>query len=123
MTSTAFDTLKYANQLKNAGLPSAHAEAEAEALAGVVEMNRQEIADSESRTVKALERLEANMQKGFEQMEQRFAQIDQRFEKMDQRFEKMDQRLVKTEGDTRLHSWMLGAIMTGIATLVAKAFF
>ncbi|AXI83401.1 DUF1640 domain-containing protein [Xylella taiwanensis] len=116
MTSAAFDTLKYANQLKNAGLPSAHAEAEAEALAGVVERNRQDIADSESRTAKALERLEVNMEKGFEKM-------DQRFEKMDQRFSHLETRLAKTEGDTRLHSWMLGAIVTGIVTLIAKAFF
>lgn len=37
MTATAFDTLKFANRLKAAGVPSAQAEAEAEALAEVFE--------------------------------------------------------------------------------------
>lgn len=36
MTSLTFDTLKFANKLKKAGVPDAQAEAEAEALAEVM---------------------------------------------------------------------------------------
>ncbi len=35
MTTVTFDTLKFANRLKSAGVAAAHAEAEAEALAEV----------------------------------------------------------------------------------------
>lgn len=37
MSSLTFDTLKFANRLKEAGVPAAHAEAEAAALADVFE--------------------------------------------------------------------------------------
>ena len=39
MTTITFDTLKFANRLKQAGVASAHAEAEAQALAEVFETN------------------------------------------------------------------------------------
>ncbi len=97
MTSVAFDTLKFANRLKTAGVPAAHAEAEAEALAEVLEINLQGLAESESKNGKALARLEANMKEGFAQVDQRFAQVDQRFEKIDQRFEKIDQRFAQVD--------------------------
>ncbi len=58
MTSVAFDTLKFANRLKTAGVPAAHAEAEAEALAEVLETNLQGLAESESKNGEALARLE-----------------------------------------------------------------
>lgn len=74
MTSVTFDTLKFANKLKTAGIPPAHAEAEAEALEEVLKTNLQE-----SRNGKALARLEANMEKGFAEVDLRFAQINQRF--------------------------------------------
>jgi rRNA maturation protein Rpf1 len=44
MTVVAFDTLKFANRLKEAGVPDKHAEAEAEALAEVFEVNLKELA-------------------------------------------------------------------------------
>ncbi|KXB13642.1 hypothetical protein [Xylella fastidiosa] len=97
MTSVAFDTLKFANRLKTAGVPAAHAEAEAEALAEVLEINLQGLAESESKNGKALARLEANTKEGFAQVDQRFEKIDQRFEKIDQRFEKIDQRFAQVD--------------------------
>ncbi|ACA12125.1 hypothetical protein LOD44_11375 [Xylella fastidiosa subsp. multiplex] len=134
MTSVAFDTLKFANRLKTAGVPAAHAEAEAEALAEVLEINLQGLAESESKNGKVLARLEANMKEGFAQVDQRFAQVDQRFEKidqrlekhfekLDQRFEKLEARFAKTEVDTRLHKWMLGVIVTGVVALIVRTFF
>ncbi len=99
MTSVAFDTLKFANRLKTAGVPAAHAEAEAEALAEVLEINLQGLAESESKNGKALARLEADMKEGFAQVNTRFAQVDQRFEKIDQRFAQVDQRFEQIAKD------------------------
>ncbi|HHW4675032.1 MAG TPA: DUF1640 domain-containing protein, partial [Xylella fastidiosa subsp. pauca] len=101
MTSVSFDTLKFANKLKTAGIPPAHAEAEAEALEEVLKTNIQGFAESESRNGKALARLEANMEKGFTEVDLRFAQINQRF--------------AEVKGEMRLLKWMLGVIVTGIA--------
>lgn len=44
MTTITFDTLKYANTLKEAGVPAAQAEAEAKALSEVLEVNFKELA-------------------------------------------------------------------------------
>jgi len=44
MTAITFDTLKYANTLEAAGFPRAQAEAQAEALSGVLEVNLKELA-------------------------------------------------------------------------------
>ncbi|MRU22699.1 DUF1640 domain-containing protein, partial [Xylella fastidiosa subsp. multiplex] len=105
-TSVAFDTLKFANRLKTAGVPAAHAEAEAEALAEVLEINLQGLAESESKNGKALARLEANMKEGFAQVDQRFAQVAKDFaqldKNMDQRFAQVDQRFVEIKGEMLL---------------------
>lgn len=42
MSTITFDTLKFANKLKEAGVPSAQAEAEASALAEVLDVNLKE---------------------------------------------------------------------------------
>ena len=44
MATMTFDTLKFANTLKEAGVPSAQAEAEAKALSEVLEVNLKELA-------------------------------------------------------------------------------
>lgn len=43
MATLTFDTLKFANKLKAAGLPPDQAEAQAEALAEVIEVNIQDL--------------------------------------------------------------------------------
>lgn len=60
MTTLTFDTLKFANRLKAAGVPSSQAEAEAEALAEVMSeavkasdlANKQDLHDMETRITK-----------------------------------------------------------------------
>jgi hypothetical protein len=47
MSTLTFDTLKFANQLKTAGVPATHAEAEAKALSEVFEINLSELATKE----------------------------------------------------------------------------
>lgn len=58
MASLTFDTLKFANTLKEAGVPPAQAEAEAKALAEVFEINLKELA-----TQQDLKLLEANLRR------------------------------------------------------------
>ncbi len=65
-----FDTLKYANRLKAAGAESRIAEAEAEALAEVFELNLKEVATRED-----LKQMEERLN---EKMDTRFLQLEQR---------------------------------------------
>ena len=47
MAAITFDTLKFANKLKSAGVPDKQAEAEAEALSEVLEVNLKELVTKE----------------------------------------------------------------------------
>jgi hypothetical protein len=67
MTTITFDTLKYATRLKEGGVPAAQAEAEATALAEVLDVNirelvtRQDLADMEKRLESRFESLELHL--------------------------------------------------------------
>ena len=69
MVAITFDTLKYANKLKAAGAESRIAEAEAEALAEVFELNLKEVATRED-----LKQMEVRLN---EKMDARFLQLEQ----------------------------------------------
>jgi len=70
VVAITFDTLKYANRLKAAGVDPKIAEAEAEALAEVFELNLKEIATRED--IKLLEeRLNERLDTRLIQLEQR----------------------------------------------------
>ncbi|MGZ5029972.1 MAG: DUF1640 domain-containing protein [Methylobacter sp.] len=70
MAAITFDTLKYANRLKAAGAESKIAEAEAEALAEVFELNLNEIATRDD-----LKHMEERLN---ERLEARLLQLEQR---------------------------------------------
>jgi len=77
MAAITFDTLKYANRLKAAGVPDRQAEAEAEVLAEALEVNLKELVTKEDllATQKDLHRdiddLSRDIDARFVQMEQR----------------------------------------------------
>lgn len=77
MTAVTFDTLKFANRLKAAGVPDKQAEAEAEVLSEVLEVNLRELATKED-----LRRLEAVTKEDLRRLEERFdvklTQLEQR---------------------------------------------
>lgn len=66
MTTITFDTLRFANKLKSAGVLPEHAEAEAEALAEIFEVNLKEVATKED-----IKHLEERFDGKFIQLEQR----------------------------------------------------
>ena len=57
MAAIPFDTLKFANKLKSAGVPDKQAEAEAEALAEALEVNLKEFVTKEYLDVKLQQEL------------------------------------------------------------------
>jgi hypothetical protein len=66
MATITFDTLKFANKFKSAGVLPEHAEAEAEALADIFEVNLKEVATKE-----VIKHLEERIDGKFIQLEQR----------------------------------------------------
>ena len=70
MAAITFDTLKYANKLKAAGAASRIAEAEAEALAEVFELNLKDVATRED-----LKQMEERLN---ERLDARLLQLEQR---------------------------------------------
>ncbi len=70
MAAITFDTLKYANKLKSAGVPDKQAEAEAEALSEALEVNLKELVTKED-LHREIESLRREMSAGFIQVEQR----------------------------------------------------
>jgi hypothetical protein len=57
MATMTFDTLKFANKLKSAGVPDKQAEAEAEALSEVLEINLKELVTKEHLDIKLQQEL------------------------------------------------------------------
>ena len=72
-----FDTLKFANTLKDAGVPSAQAEAEATALSEVLEVNLKELVTKED-LHREIDTLRREMLTGFSQVDFRLIQLEQR---------------------------------------------
>ena len=70
MGTITFDTLKFANTLKEAGVPPAQAEAEARALSEVLEINLKDLATKED-LHREIESLRRDMDAHFIQTEQR----------------------------------------------------
>ena len=93
MVAITFDTLKYANRLKAAGAESRIAEAEAEALAEVFELNLQEVATRDD----------------LKQMEERL------IEKMDARLFQLEQRMIIKLGGLMVIA--IGAVATLVKIL------
>jgi pyruvate-formate lyase-activating enzyme len=73
MATITFDTLKFANKLKSAGVLPEHAEAEAEALADIFEVNLKEVATKEDFKLlkEDIKHLEERIDSKFIQLEQR----------------------------------------------------
>src|SRR5260364_161954 len=91
MALPAFDTLRVANRLKAVGVPSAQAEAEAEVLSEVFEVNLKELATKEDlrATKEDLRREIGDLRKD---MDAKFACVDAKFAGVDAKLEAMEER-------------------------------
>jgi len=92
MATVTFDTLKFANRLKNAGISAVHAEAEADALSEIFETNLSELATKEDlrHEIDGLRHEISDLRKD---MDVRFASLDARFAGVDDKLEKLELRI------------------------------
>ena len=98
MATITFDTLKFVEKLKAAGIPEAQAKAESEALQVVLA----EALDSQLATKNDL------------------IKLDRRLDGLDAKIDCMDTRI---SGELTLLKWMMGILIAGIMSLVIKTFF
>jgi len=90
VTAITFDTLKFANRLKAAGVPSAQAEAEAEALSEVFEANTDALATKEDVNL-----LEGRVDSKFDLLRKDIQSMEER---LTARFDNLWLKLVVTLG-------------------------
>jgi len=107
MTTLAFDTLRYARRLKEAGVPEPQAEVQAELMAEAFGFYADNLLTKDHFT----EVLKARFAEQDVRIEQRIAALDSKLEQritaLDSKFE---QRFGKQDAVNRLHTWMLGLI-------------
>jgi len=102
--SITFDTLEYVNKLKDADVPEKQAQAQAQALRGVLDTA---LADHASSLAT----------KGDLHSEINFVRNEIALVRRD-----MDVRFAKVDGELTLLQWMLGFLIAGMASLVLKAY-
>ena len=98
MATIAFDTLKYTDKLKAAGISDSQARAEAEALQAAFS----DALDSQLATKTDIMR------------------IERRMDGLDAKIDKLDAKLT---GELTLVKWMMGLILGGVVALFLRAFF
>lgn len=127
MATVTFDTLKFANKLKAAGVADKQAEAEAEAIAEVIQVNfkdlvtkedlRRELKELEMRFDAKLDRLEGKLMGEISQLRGEMTHG------LTQLRGEMTIGLTQVRGEIGLLKWMLGVLLAGVVSLVVKAFF
>ena len=123
MAIATFDTLKFANTLKAAGVPDKQAEAEAAAFAEVIQINFRELVTKADldQAVKDLRREIGDLRT---ELKREIADLRQEFRLLlKDESTKNDVRHAKSQGDAALMKWMLGATLTAVVGIFVRLFF
>jgi len=104
MAVATFDTLKFANTLKAAGVPDKQAEAQAVAFAEVIQINLKDLVTKDD-----LKRESDDIRREIKETEQRLSS-------------KIETSNVQVRGDTALTRWMLAAVLTGVTGILIRLF-
>ena len=123
MASATFDTLKFANALKAAGVSDRQAEAEAVVLAEVFSINFREVTTKED-----LKRAVADVETKLREVEQRLnAKSDllrsEVYAKIDQPKVESNTSLTKLTREIHLLHWMSGLLISLVLAIFMRLFF
>ncbi|MEQ8802264.1 hypothetical protein [Haliea sp.] len=124
MATLAFDTLQYARRLKSAGVPEQQAEVQAELMAEAFGFYADNLVTRDYLDAR-LDALESRISQRFAEQD---ARIDERFAEQDVRFERRfsshEVRMAALEatmkGGFRLHSVLLGLVLTAVVIPLAR---
>lgn len=153
MAVVTFDTLKFANTLKAAGVPDKQAEAQASAFSDVIHVNLKDLVtkddlerslmDFKTEILRAILDLRTEIVSRFESFDQKFenkleqnstrleAKIDQESRKIgasiDEKINLADKRISDVDSkyrtDVVLLRWMVGVAVLGILGLLLRSIF
>ena len=122
MAAVAFDTLKCARRLKNAGYTDEQAEVQAEIMAEAFVFNMDALVTRDYLDARFGEQ-EARIDARFSEQD---ARIDARFveqsEQFNARFTAVDIKFTELKGDFRLVYWMLGVVIVSTVIPQLSAF-
>jgi hypothetical protein len=121
---THFDTLVYANKLKEGGVPARQAETEAETLAEIFKeslatkqditelknITQNDIAELRSTTKQDIAALKSDMDSKFAAVDLKFAAVDIKFSMIDVRFSELKAEMIK---------WVVGISLAQTALIVS----
>ena len=124
LATLAFDTLQYARRLKSAGVPEQQAEVQAELMAEAFGFYANNLVTRDYLDAR-LDALESRISQRFAEQD---ARIDERFAEQDVRFERRfsshEVRMAALEatmkGGFRLHSVLLGLVLTAVVIPLAR---
>ena len=120
MSVATFDTLKFANTLKAAGVPSEQAEAQAIASSEALSVNFKELVTKDDLKAE-LTGVKAELRFEIRESEQRLnAKIDAVAQKLDA---KIDSSIADVKSDLKMVKWMLGAVIPLSLAILMRLFF
>ena len=144
MSVATFDTLKFANTLKAAGVPEKQAEAQAVAFAEVIQINfkdqatkgdlaatakdvRQELKDVEQRLTARINDVEQSLTTKIKDVEQSLtAKIKDSEQgltaKIDGSIAEVKVQIAQVKGELVLVRWMLGVLVGGVVAVLIRLF-
>ena len=114
MAVATFDTLKFANTLKAAGVPDKQAEAQAVAFAEVIQLNFKELVTKDD-LARGLDDLRKDVRHELKDLEQRLAN------RIDLVAAKSDTTAVELRGAVNLLRWMVGVNATVVIMTLGLA--
>jgi len=123
MAIATFDTLKFANTLKAAGVPDKQAEAQAVAFAEVFQVNFRDLVTKADldQAVKELRREIADL---GDELKREIADARDEFaQKLKDVEQKLTLQYARLTGDMLLLKWMLGVTLTAVVGLVVRLVF
>lgn len=116
MAIATFDTLKFANTLKAAGVPEKQAEAQAIAFAEVMQLNLKELVTKDDLQL-AVSELRREISDLMTEVKQDLKEESLKINN------KIDTLQAKLNGEMALLRWMLGIIITILAGIAIRLFF
>lgn len=133
MAIATFDTLKFANTLKAAGVPEKQAEAQATAFADIFHGNFKELATKDDldrvaqaakadleQAVKDLRQDSADVKT---ELKQDIKDVEQRLNaKIDNGLAEVKVQLAQVQGELVLVRWMLGVLVGGVVAVLIRLF-
>lgn len=130
MPAATFDTLKFANALKAAGVPPAQAEAEAQVLAEALQVNlkdlvtkddlKREVEDLRKELKQEIADTKKELKQDIKDVRQELKDVEQRLNaKHDVQAAEMKALRAELKGDMALLKWMFASMITvGIGILI-----